>query len=185
MHHHIRLLVFAAALNALCAVDAQPAWSQAEQLPEPKPSQEEAAPKISAKTSPQQDRAIERRLQQIFSALEGAEDVQVSVRAGVVVLTGEVLSQNSREQAVKLARQVEGAVEVKDKTKLVRDVRRQIVPVIERLRELVSDIIGYLPLIAFAIIVFLAFWFLAYLIGKWDSLYRRFTTNKFLADFVR
>ena len=111
--------------------------------------------------------------------------MRVEVRSGVVALTGEVLSQNAREQAVALARQVEGVVEVKDKTTLVRDVRRQIAPAVERLRELASDIIGYLPLIAFAVVIFLAFWFLAFLLGKWDGLYRRFTNNEFLADFAR
>ena len=156
-----------------------------DQLPASKPSKVEPAPKISAKTTPEQDQAIERRLEQIFSELEGVEGVRVDVRSGVVALTGEVLSQNAREQAVALARQVEGVVEVKDKTTLVRDVRRQVAPAVERLRELVSDIIGYLPLIAFAVVIFLAFWFLAFLLGKWNGLYRRFTTNEFLADFVR
>jgi len=185
MHRYSRILVFAAALNVLCAFFAQSAWPQALQLPEPKPSKEEAAPKISTEAKPEQDKAIARRLQEIFSELEGAEGVRVSVRSGVVVLTGEVLSQNAREQAVKLARQVEGVVEVRDETTLVRDVRRQIAPAVDRLRELVSDIVGYLPLIAFAILIFLAFWFIAVLLGKWHSLYRRFTTNQFLADFVR
>jgi small conductance mechanosensitive channel len=185
MKRHSRLLLFAAALNAMCSLSPQPTWSQGVQLPEAKPGKEELAPKISAKAAPEQDQAIERRLEEIFSELEGAQEVGVSVRSGVVVLTGEVLSQNVREQTVKLARQVEGVVEVKDKTTLVRDVGRQIAPAIERLRELVSDILGYLPLIAFAIVIFLIFWLFAFLLGKWDGLYRRFTTNQFLADFVR
>jgi hypothetical protein len=178
-------LILAAALSALCSLATFPAWSQIVQSPEADPGQAEPAPKISANTTPEQDQAIERRLEQIFSELEGAAGVRVGVRSGVVSLTGEVLSQNAREQAVKLARQVEGVVEVKDKTTLVRDVRRQIAPAIERLRELISDLIGYLPLIAFAVVIFLVFWLLAFLLGKWDGLYRRFTANEFLADFVR
>ena len=186
MHGHSRLLLYAVALNVACTCFTPAAWSQRNEVPESKPpSQQEPAPKISAKTTPEQDQAIERRLEEIFSEIEGAEDVQVSVRSGVVVLSGEVLSQNAREQAVKLARQVEGVVEVRDKTTLVRDVRRQLAPALERLRELVSDIVGYLPLIAFAILIFLAFWLVAFLLGKWNSLYRRFTTNQFLADFLR
>ncbi|MGE0683491.1 MAG: mechanosensitive ion channel domain-containing protein [Candidatus Binatia bacterium] len=184
MHSHSRLWLLAAVLSAIYCF-AQPAGSQALQLPESKGSKEEPAPKISAQATPEQDQAIERRLEEIFSELEGAEGVRVTVRSGVVSLTGEVLSQNTREQATNLARQVEGVVEVKDKTTLVRDVRRQLAPAIERLRELISDFIGYLPLLAFAILIFLVFWFLAFLLGKWDSLYGRFTTNKFLADFVR
>ena len=185
MRSHTRLLVFVATLSAACNFFVQPARSQTVQLPAPKESKEEPAPKISAETTPEQDQAIERRLEQIFSELEGAENVRVRVRSSVVSLTGEVPSQNAREQAMKLARQVEGVVEVKDKTTLVRDVRRQLAPAIKRLRELVSDIIGYLPLIAVALVIFLVFWFLSFLLGKWDSLYLRFTTNKFLADFIR
>ena len=185
MKSHSRLWLLAAALNAMCSFSAHPAWSQAIPSPESNATKEEAQPKISAKATPEQDQAIERRLEQIFSELEGAEEVQVSVRSGVVVLSGEVISPNAREQAVKLARQVEGVVEVKDKTYLVRDVKRQIVPAVERLRELLSDMIGYLPLIALAIVTFLIFWFIAFLLGKWHGLYRRFTANEFLADFVR
>ncbi|MGE0822141.1 MAG: mechanosensitive ion channel domain-containing protein [Candidatus Binatia bacterium] len=153
----------------------------------PEATRGNAAPaaKIAAKTTREEDQAIRHRLEEIFSELEGVEGVRITVRSGVVSLTGEVVSQNAREQAMKLARQVEGVVEVKDKTTLVRDVRRQIAPAIERLRELASDIIGYLPLLVFALLIFLLFWLLAFLLGKWDGLYRRFTTNKFLADFVR
>ena len=185
MKRHRRLWVIAAALYAMCSFSAHPAWSQAIPSPESKATKDEAKPKISAKATPEQDQAIERRLEEIFSELEGAEEVQVSVRSGVVVLSGEVLSPNTRDRAVKLARQVEGVVEVKDKTTLERDVKQQIAPAVDRLRELLSDVIGYLPLIVFAIVTFLIFWFLAFLLGKWHGLYRRFTTNEFLANFLR
>ncbi|MEO5701478.1 MAG: mechanosensitive ion channel domain-containing protein [Casimicrobiaceae bacterium] len=184
MHRLSRLLIVIAALGG-AAFDSTPGWAQVPQFPAPKTGQEEAAPKISTQSSPEQDQAIERRLRQLFSEIEGAQAAVVSVRSGVVFLSGEVLSQNAREQAVKLARQVEGVAEVKDKTTLVRDVGRQIAPAIERLRELVSDIVGYLPLVGFAIVIFLLFWLLAFVVGKWEGLYRRFTTNEFLADFVR
>ncbi|HEY7319471.1 MAG TPA: mechanosensitive ion channel family protein [Candidatus Binatia bacterium] len=187
MHGHSRSLLVAVTLSAICALASvvTPSWSQEIEFARPKPTKDEPAPKLSTKTTPEQDQEIENRLRQIFSELEGAEGVQVNVRSGVVALTGEVVSQNAREQAVKLARQVEGVVEVKDKTTLVRDVKRQITPAIRRLREFISDFIGYLPLIAFAGVIFLGFWGLAFLLGKWDSLYRRFTRNQFLAHFLR
>lgn len=186
MFGNSRVLIVVVFLSVVGSCITEPALSQPTGLSVPKPpGEEEAAPKIAAKSTPEDDRAIERRLEQIFSEIEGAEGVRVSVRSGVVVLDGEVLSQNAREQAVKLARQVEGVVEVKDKTALVRDVRRQIAPAIDRLGDLVSDILGYLPLVVFAIAIFLCFWFLAFLLGKWSGLYRRFTDNQFLADFIR
>ena len=179
------LWVLAIVLSVLCNFSPQIVKAQETLLPETEENQEEAEPKISPQSRPEQDQAIERRLEEIFSELEGSEGISVDVRAGVVSLGGEVLSQNTREQAIKLARQVEGVVEVKDKTTLVRDVRRQIAPAIERLRELLLDFIGYLPLIAFSVVTFLMFWLLAILLEKWDSLYRRFTTNEFLANFLR
>jgi small-conductance mechanosensitive channel len=185
MHSLRRLLVFSVALNAICSFSPQFTWSQGIQLPEAKPNKEESAPKISTRATPNQDQAIEVRLREIFSELEGAESLRVNVVSGIVSLSGEVLTQNTREQVVKLARQVEGVVEVKDKTSLVRDVKRQIAPAIQRLNELVSDIVGYLPLLAFAIIIFLGFWLIAFLLAKWDGLYRRFSANEFLADFLR
>ena len=97
MKRHSRLWVIAAALIAMCSFSAPPAWSQAISLPESKAAKEEAKPKISAKATPEQDQAIERRLEQIFSELEGAEEVQVTVRSGVFVLSGEVLSPNACE----------------------------------------------------------------------------------------
>jgi small-conductance mechanosensitive channel len=181
----IRVFVFALALSLPGAILAGPAGSQPLQLPEAKSSKEEPAPKIAAEATPEQDRAIERRLREIFSEIDGTEAIQVAARSGVVVLSGEVVSQSAREQAVKLSRQVEGVVEVRDKTELVRDIRRQIAPAIERLNELASDILGFLPLIAFAILIFLIFWLLAFLLGKWESLFRRFTENEFLANFLR
>lgn len=185
MHSRRRVWLLVAVLGIFCSFSAKLAESQIEQLPESEKRKEEPAPKISAKATPEQDQAIERRLEEIFSQLEGVKGVQVTVHSGVVTFTGEVVSHNAREQAQKLARQVEGVVEVKDKTTLVRDVRRQIAPAIERMRGLVSDITGYLPLIVFAVFILLFFWFLAFLLGKWDGLYRRFTTNAFLADFMR
>jgi small-conductance mechanosensitive channel len=68
---------------------------------------------------------------------------------------------------------------------LVRAAPRQIAPAVERVRELVSDFVGYLPLIAFAILTFGLFWLVAFLVGKWDGIFRRLTRNEFLADLIR
>ena len=70
MKSHSRLWLLAAALNAMCSFSAHPAWSQAIPSPESNATKEEAQPKISAKATPEQDHAIERRLEQIFSELE-------------------------------------------------------------------------------------------------------------------
>lgn len=130
MHSHRQSLFVVVALSVIITLFVIAALPQEIEKSRPKPTKDEPAAKVSTKATPEQDQLIESRLQQIFSELEGAEGVQVNVRSGVVALTGEVVSQNAREQAVKLARQIEGVVEVNDKTTLVHDVKRQIVPAI-------------------------------------------------------
>jgi small-conductance mechanosensitive channel len=146
---------------------------------------EPPGPRIASASSDEQDRAIERRLGEIFAELEGAEQVRVRVRSGVVILAGEVLSQRARQQAVELARQVDGVVEVQDDTAIVRDIRRQIAPALDRLEDLAADGVAYLPLLAVAILVVVLFSILAWLLGKWEGPFRRVTSNEFLADFLR
>lgn len=171
--------------RALASLLLLAALAAAAQAPvQPKPATE-PAPKISAVATPEQDRALERRLRGIFSEIEGAEGITVEVRQGVVRLGGEVLSPGAREQAAKLARQVEGVVEVDDETTLVTDFRRRLDAALDQLNELLLGILGYLPLMAVALGVFLLFLALAALLGRWERLYRRFAANDFLVDFLR
>lgn len=185
MYYLARLLIVATLLSAFCSAALQPASSQVPQLPESKPVEEGPARKISAQTTRGQDQAVERRLREIFSELEGANRVGVEVRSGVVTLTGQVSSQTTRKQAVEIARQLEGVVEVQDETTPVRGISGQIAPAFQRLRKLVSDLVVSLPLIVFAVAIFLVFWLLAFLLGKWHGLYGRFTNNALLADSLR
>ena len=107
MARWLALLALAAALPAL----AQPA-----------PPAERT---IAAKTTAAEDRAIEQRLAQIFAELEGAKRIRVEARGGVVALRGEVLTPRVRERTVALAKKVEGVVEVRDETELVRALGEQ------------------------------------------------------------
>lgn len=140
---------------------------------------------IASETTPAQDRAIERRLEEIFSEVEGTEGIRVEAHSGVVVLRGEVLTPRVRERALTLARQVEGVVEVRDETELVRALGEQLAPVGEELRRLASDAVGYVPLLLVALVVLGIFVALALLLGRWQALYLRLTSNEFLADFLR
>jgi small conductance mechanosensitive channel len=165
---------------------APAAWAQAPLPSAPVPRKEPPAERtIASETTPAEDRRIERRLEEIYGEVEGAEGIRVEARAGGVVLRGEVLTPRVRERALALARQVEGVVEVRDETELVRGLGEQLAPVGEELRRLASDAVGYLPLVLVALIVLAVFLALAFALARWQALYRRVTANEFLADFLR
>jgi small-conductance mechanosensitive channel len=173
-------------LLALALMMATVAAAYAQVPGAPAPKKEAPAERvIASETTPAQDRAIERRLQEIYAELEGAQGIAVEARSGVVVLRGEVLTPRVRERAVRLARQVEGVVEVRDETELVRELGEQLAPIGEALRGLASDAVGFLPLLIVALIVLALFIVLALALARWQALFRRMTANQFLADFLR
>ena len=157
------------------------------QVPETaKPKAEAPAERtIASETTPAEDRAIERRLAEIYAEIDGARGIGVEVRSGVVVLRGEVLTPRMRDRAVRLARQVEGVVEVRDETELARGLEEQLAPIGQGLHQLASDAVGFLPLAVVALIVLALFVVLAFAVARWQALFRRITTNEFLADFLR
>ncbi len=142
-------------------------------------------PRIEAETDGATDRAIARRLRGIFAELEGLGGVRIAVDDGVVKLSGEIPSLERRTQAVRIARQVEGVVEVEDRLEDVRDVQRRIAPVVERLQARAVALVARLPLLAVAALIVALFWTLAWVVGRWDAPFRRLTGNAFLADLLQ
>jgi small-conductance mechanosensitive channel len=165
------------------AVGFAPAGAQ-----EPKPTAPAAsapAPRIDTAAGTATDRAIERRLRGIFAELDGLGDLRIAVRGGVVELSGETLSSDLRERAVRLAGQVQGVVEVEDHVEEVRDVRRRVAPVVDRLIERGWQVVAGLPLLAVAMLIVGVFWLLGWVVGRWDAPFRRLARNSFLADLLR
>ncbi len=131
------------------------------------------------------DRAIERRLRGIFDELDGLGAIRIAVRSGVVELQGETLSSDLRERAVRLARQVQGVVEVEDHIAEVRDIRRRVAPVVDRLVDRGRHLLAWLPLLGVAVLIVGAFWLLGWVVGRWDAPFRRLARNAFLAELLQ
>lgn len=144
-----------------------------------------AAPSIDPTAGAETDRAIERRLRGIYAELEGLEGLRIAVRGGVVDLSGEVLSAELRERALRLARAVHGVVEVEDRMTEVRDVQRRVAPIVGRLAERGAAFLALLPLLVVALVVFAVFWLAGSLVGRWDRPFRRMARNRFLADLLQ
>ena len=146
---------------------------------------EATTPRIETTADAATDRAIQRRLRDIFAELDGLGDVHISVREGVVDLSGETLSADLRERAVRLARQVQGVVEVEDRIEEVRDVQRRVAPVVDRLVMQGWELLTWLPLLAVAAVVVALFWLLGWLVARWDAPFRRVARNRFLAELLQ
>lgn len=164
-----------------------PCLGQIPGLPQaPAPAEEEGpAEPVEVESSPREDRAIEGRLEEIYSSLEALQGVQVEVRSGVVHLSGEVLSSGGAEQAVAIARQLRGVVEVEDELSEVRDLDRRLAMAVDSLRERLGGLVVALPLVGVALGIVALFWLLGTLLARWDALFRRLTANRFLADLSR
>lgn len=179
----------AAALLAglLLALGApSPAAARPQLVPEA-PAEEPAGPapgSIAAAVDPATDRLVQRRLAEVYSAVEGLEGITVEVDSGVVRLGGEALSRDSVDRAVRLARALSGVVDVVDDVEVVRDVRRRLTPALETLRDSADSLIGALPLLAVALALVVAFLLLARWAGRWGWLYRRLTRNPFAAEWL-
>jgi small conductance mechanosensitive channel len=140
---------------------------------------------VEVETSPEEDRAIEARLEEIYSSLAALQDIEVDVRSGVVHLSGEVLSGEGAEQAVTIARQLRGVVEVEDELSEVRDLDRRLGIAVDSLRERLTRLLVAAPLFGVALGIVALFWLLGTMIGRWDALFRRVTANRFVADLTR
>lgn len=141
--------------------------------------------KISPDAGPEDDRAIERRLRDVVSKIEGLEGIELEVAAGVVTLRGEALSTEIRKEAEKLAERVEGVVAVNNEIEEIRDVERRLEPTIDKIVRRIYGFVTYLPVLTVALVIVLIFWLIAKLAGQWKWLFGQITPNLFLRDLLR
>ncbi|MDP0492544.1 MAG: mechanosensitive ion channel family protein [Verrucomicrobiota bacterium JB023] len=107
---------------------------------------------------------LEQRLTSIFDQLEGMEEIEVEVAAGVVTLSGMVPDSQVAEEAVTLAKHTEEVVYVRNRLEDSVSISERLGPTSERASELWSQFLRKLPLILLSVGIFalflLAGWFL-------------------------
>ena len=140
---------------------------------------------ISIEHSKQNDKKIEKRLQQIFSELDDLKSIKATVSNGVVSLQGEVGSTSAEEKAIQFAKQIADVVEVKNKLVVSHSLKKRIQNALQKIVLLGEKLITGLPLFLVSILLIYLFWML----GKWCSqrqgFYRRISINYFIADMLR
>jgi len=141
--------------------------------------------KVSSRADGAADQHIAKRLSDIFATLEVLDQVQVEAEAGVVRLSGEVLSTDARNLAGTLARQIEGVVAVENDLEESRALRRRLVAVLEDLGARGGRWLAALPLLVIAILVLSLFVALGSAVGRARRPFVWMTENVFLRDVAR
>ena len=145
----------------------------------------EPAGPIATQSDAGSDRAIDRRIEEILSQLEGLGDVFAQVKSGVVTLRGQVAEPQLALEAERLAGRVEGVVAIRNQIREVSSVSKRIVPAWERIRNRTLQILNQLPMIGLSAIVFT----LIGAFGLWVASRRwpfsRIAPNSFIADLLR
>jgi len=150
---------------------------------------EETAPSDDAQTielatSPSDDKAILSRLIGIYSELDDLDNIDVTVRNGVVNLQGELLTNKSIVQAVELAGQVDGVVEVVNEIALERDVTVRLDKSLDQLSSSSRSFISTLPTALLALTIVIGSWFVGRFLAKRQFLFKKITPNAFIAELV-
>jgi small-conductance mechanosensitive channel len=126
---------------------------------------ERPGPKISVDPPP--DTAIQRRIEGILGALGGMEELDVKVRSGVVRIDGQAESIALRDQATKVAERVDGVVLVRNDLHVAAELRDRLGPTWARLNRYLTQSLGYLPVLAVALLVFGVTVVLSSALGRW------------------
>lgn len=188
MHRRKCLLFVAILFMSLSIGQFESVWPQdsvvnndAPAGPPPQPAPKE----IAVGTDKIDDRLITQRLADVFQNLPALANVDIAVKGGVVRLSGQTPDKEAHEQALELAGRVEGVVSVTDEISQKTEVRERLTVVQEKMVSQLNAFVSFLPLFIIALLVFLAFWFLAAFITRWDRLYEKVTPHAFLQSLLK
>ncbi len=144
-------------------------------------SQPPTSATIEATADPASDADIQDRILDIFGEIDALADIQVSVNAGVVTLSGSVPTAEDAARAIALAQRLEGAVTVE--TRLERDltVNENLAPALTRFRDDINGMVRALPLVLIALAIALLIAVGGHFLAHVDRLWHWAAPNDFLA----
>ncbi|EKE45650.1 hypothetical protein OCGS_0267 [Oceaniovalibus guishaninsula JLT2003] len=170
-------------LIALCLIATlapPPLTAQLGQVPPPA-----AAPDAPAKVATVPDETIRERVRAIIDGLDGYRDVGVTVRAGIVTLTGHAIDRAAITRLVGLVEATEGVVAVENRIEESTDIAERLDPAIERAQDRLAKTIAFLPLLGIALAAAVAVAFAGVLLARLRQPWERLAPNAFIADIYR
>ncbi|MAM86810.1 MAG: mechanosensitive ion channel protein MscS [unclassified Hahellaceae] len=129
----------------------------------------------------QHDSNITKRLKRIYSQFPSLAEVEVSVDAGVVTLSGNVLAKDVSVKAAEIAGRLPQVVAVNNTLQQESAIGERVNPALEKAENLLDAFVTWLPLVLAGLVVLIIFWWLARLVSGLDSLFNRITPNVFVA----
>ena len=107
------------------------------------------------------DATIKAYLETIFANVDELQEVKVSVKNGVVRLSGSTNEEVSRNKAESVAKEIEGVVYVDNDISQTTDVVERLSPRLKRVNQFLDSLRALLPLIGVAAGVMILAWFVS------------------------
>jgi len=163
-------------------------WLGLAAVPGPSPvaqEEERLDTPINVTTDPGSDARIKRRLGNIYSNLNGLQNIEVVVDEGIVTLRGEIAERADEERALELAARTADVVSVENELVYNRDVGNKLQAIWQDLAKKGMDLLQFLPVLLVALLVFVAFWFFARWLTRERGYFSRWAPNVFIGDLIR
>ncbi len=128
----------------------------------------------------EKDEALEGQLRSILSTVEPLAEVNATVKAGIVHLTGKTKDEEALGRTVELAQKMDGVLFVDNGVQMTASIPDQLRSTTGRLRDMLGDLITKLPMIAIGLVVFLFALFLARLVRRSRLVGRLFSNQPLL-----
>ena len=120
------------------------------------------------------DKAISARLLAITSAISGMEQITANTESGVLTLSGEVANAQLKDEALAIARRLDGVVYVQDMLQEQLAVRSRLAPAAEKFEQMLTKAVQMLPLLVLALLAVLCFSWLGGWLARHSTWLRRF-----------
>lgn len=168
--------VFLCGLTALLLILLLPAASQAWQAAE--------EPAIATGADAETDAAIAQRLEQIYAEIPTLQRVDVSVRQGIVFLSGETATDAAGDRAVSIARRVSGVVTVEDGVERTLDIEGNVSPFVLDTQHFLTRLARSWPVYVLVLAVFCLVVLSGHLLASWRGFWSRVAPNPFLSRLL-
>mgnify|MGYP000610319745 CR=1 FL=1 len=116
------------------------------------------------------DTEIADRLSSIYAQIEALAAVDVTVREGVVILSGATANETQARRALDLAMRLQGVVTVDDRIERTLDIEGNVRPLIDQFESNVVRWFQALPLVGLSLLTFFLIAYAGSLLARWQSL---------------
>ena len=167
------------------AVIASLVWS-GYAMPQVPPNEGAGQPQATIQVGKHQasDVAITERITGILREIPSLHNVEVSVQAGVVRLSGSTTDVQAAQRAETLVSRVDGVVTIENAIERDVSLDSQLTPALEESRALLDDAIALAPLLTLSIVVFIAVLWTGGFLARRRAFWQHITPNLFIAELA-